>query len=167
MSTNNYHLIMKKVSNLNLASTLVATTIISNWLFRSLVNDLIKGLMGTESGLSFLLGFGGLLISLIGIVLGVLSSKWYFSKKNYAIEDANKVIRLAAILFAVITFILNLIGNLLLSSVLYLQLDIFSIIISVLIATAVFYISSKIMIKNTEAGMSNEMPQDNIGQPKI
>lgn len=158
---------MNKVSNLKLASILVGSTIVANWLFKSIINDLIKGVMKTEAAISFTLGWGGFLISLIGIVLGVLYSKWYFSKKNYVIEDKDKVIRLAAILFAIVIFILNFIGTFLLTLVLNLETDIIGMIISVLIATAVFYLSSKKIIKNTEVRMNNVMSQDNIGQTKI
>ncbi len=151
---------MKKVSNLKLASLLTVNTIFAHWLFKSIINDLIRASVGREEAFSFLLGWGGFLISLIGIVLGVLYSKWYFSKKNYAIEDRDGMIRLATIIFMIISFVLNFIGTVLLAMVVETGTTVLDIIISVVIVTAVFYFASKKIIKNTVSQPSSGTEQD-------
>ncbi len=151
---------MSNISDSKIASTLTVTTIVTSWFVKTIINDFLKLMMkssiiGPQMVLSFALGWGGLLISSIGTVLGVFCSKWYFSKKKYVIENRNKVLRLAVIYFAAVMFVLTLLSNILLIQVLGVGIDILSIVIGVLIGSIVFYLSGVMIIKNTDLSLNN------------
>ena len=88
---------MQTPSTWKLASLLVAHVIATGWLVRYFGNQLIKGLVGTERAVEVIFDWPGVVLSIIGIIAGVLYTKWYFAKKDYVIQDRSRFLLNSAI----------------------------------------------------------------------
>jgi len=144
---------MKKSSNLKISLILAVYVAATQYVVRSIGAELLKVSVGEEKALIYLWGWPGTILSLIGIVLGFLYSSWYFTKKDYIIEDKSKITLLSTALFAVVILVFSLFSYFIFQTILRIEVSLVEIFpemtLSVLIPAILFYLLTLVFIGKT------------------